>query len=233
MTYPGGAQPGGGQPGSGRIQPGAPGSNNSGSNNTGSNSGGPNSSGPSTSGRYATGPRASGPRISERPRPGFLRRLRWVPLAVLALGVVEFFVLIGVAKLIGSTVVAVLIAVLLSFLGLALVRREGLRAWRRLRTARRAGGPAGDEVLYGVTGLIAALLLLIPGYLTGIAGLIILIPPVRRFLRDRMRKATERRVPPNVAGDMFGPHRVKSATTKPSPEKETAPSDVIEGEIVD
>ncbi len=161
------------------------------------------------------------------------RRLRWVPLGVLLLGAAEFFTLIAVAKLIGNTLVAILILIALSLLGAALVRREGIRAWRRLRTARRAGGPAGDEVLYGVAGLIASLLLLVPGFLTGIAGLLMLLPPVRKLVRDRLRKATEKRVPPRVAGDMFGPRKVRVDTAKPSPQAGTASSEVIEGEIVD
>lgn len=165
-------------------------------------------------------------------RSKFGRRLRWVPLGVLLLGAIEFLILIGVAQLIG-TPLAIILVIALSLLGGALVRREGIRAWRRLRTARKAGGPAGDEVLYGVAGLLAALLLLIPGYLTGVAGLLLLLPPVRKLVRNRMRQATEKRVSPRAASEMFGPHKVRASTAKPPPAAEAASSDVIEGEIVD
>ncbi len=159
-----------------------------------------------------------------------MKRLRWVPLGVLLLGAAEFFTLIGVAKLIG-TPAAIIGLLALSLLGGLLLRREGLKGWRRLRATTNSGKPAGDEVLLSVAGLLAALLLFIPGYLTGVAGLVILIPPVRRFMRDRLRGATERRVSSNVAGDLFGPRKVRVETKHPP--KSSTSEDVIEGEIVD
>lgn len=161
-----------------------------------------------------------------------MRRLRWIPLAVLVLGAAEFFTLIGLAKLVGLPA-AILGLIALSLLGTLLVRREGLRAWRRLRTAREAGGPAGDEVLYGVVGLMAALLLMTPGYLTGVAGLLLLLPPVRKLVRNRFRRATEKRVSSSAASEMFGPRQVKVQTTRKPPPKSGAADEVIEGEIVD
>jgi UPF0716 protein FxsA len=159
-----------------------------------------------------------------------MRRLRWAPLGVLVLGAAEFFALVGVAELVGVPA-AVLGLIALSLLGVLLVRREGLRGWRNLRAATDSGRPAGDDVLLSVAGLFAALLLLIPGLLSGLAGLLILIPPVRRLVRDRLRGATERRVSSNVAGDLFGPRKVR-VTTKHPPKSQTS-EDVIEGEIVD
>jgi len=160
-------------------------------------------------------------------------RLRWVPLIVLLLGAVEFLVLVGVANLIG-TPAAVLILVGLSVLGGALVRNIGLRGWRRLRAASRAGLPPGEEALYSVAGLLAALLLLIPGYLSACAGLIMLLPPVRGFVGTKLRKATERRVPSHVAGDLFGPRRVRVQNVhKKTPPGPDGSDEVIEGEIVD
>ncbi|WP_203911250.1 FxsA family protein [Rhizocola hellebori] len=159
-----------------------------------------------------------------------MRKLRWVPLGALLLGAAEFVALWAVAQLVGLPV-AVIGLIALSLLGGLLVRQQGLRGWRKLRTATNSGNPAGDEVLLSVTGLFAALLLMIPGYLTGLLGLLILIPPVRRLVRDRLRRATERRVSSNVAGDLFGPRKVR-VTTKHPPKSQTS-EDVIEGEIVD
>jgi len=156
--------------------------------------------------------------------------LRWVPLIFLLLGVAEFFALVGVAKLIG-TPAAILILVALSVLGGVLVRSIGLRGWRRLRAAARSGQPPGDEALHSVAGLIAALLLLIPGYLSALAGLITLLPPVRGLVGTRLRKATEARVPSHVAGDLFGPRRVR--VQKKTPPGPHGSDEVIEGEIVD
>ncbi len=157
-------------------------------------------------------------------------KLRYVPLAVLVLGAAEFVVLVGLAKLVGVPV-AVVGLLALSLVGGLLVKREGLRAWRRLQAARDSASPIGDEVLNGVVGLAAALLLAVPGYLTGLTGLILLFPPVRLFARRRLKKATEKRVRPGTANDWFGPRTVR-VTTKNPPKSGTS-EDVIEGEIVD
>lgn len=156
-----------------------------------------------------------------------MRRLRWIAAAALVLAVAEFLVLFGVVKLIGIPG-ALLTLVGLSLIGGALLRSEGVRAWRRMRAAR-GRGPVGDEVLDGVAGLLAALLLLLPGYLTALTGLLMLLPPVRRVVRTWLRGATERRVPSQVAGDLFGPRQVRVRKTAPAAESD----EVIEGEIVD
>ena len=174
-----------------------------------------------------------------------MRRLRWVPAVVLLLGLVEFGVFVGVARLIGLPL-TLLIAVLLMLLGAVLLRREGLSAWRRLREARLAGQARGDQALDGVVGLAAALLLLIPGLLTAAVGLLLLIPPVRRLAAGRIRAATEKRIPASTANSVFGPKRVRVDTPPghrtppgqgvPPPgaqQPPQGPPEVIEGEIVD
>ncbi|MEV0460009.1 FxsA family protein [Catellatospora methionotrophica] len=172
-----------------------------------------------------------------------MRKLRWVPLAVLCLGVVEFAVFWGVSRLLGVGL-TLLLAVVLMLLGAVLLRKEGLSAWRRLRDARQAGQPRGDQALDGVVGLIAALLLIIPGLLTAAVGLLLLIPPVRTLARGRVRAATEKRIPASAANSVFGPRKVRVSTPHHQPQQPqppgsgptgpaTTPTEVIEGEIVD
>lgn len=176
-----------------------------------------------------------------------MRRLRWIPVAVLLLGAVELLVFWGVSRLIGlGATIALTIA--LSLLGVFLLRREGLSAWRRLREARLSGQARGDHALDGVVGLLAAVLLVIPGLLTAAVGLLLLIPPVRRLARGRVRAATEKRIPASAANSVFGPKRVRVSTPhdphghhgpQPPPGQagggpdRSGPPEVIEGEIVD
>ncbi|GHJ46828.1 hypothetical protein Cs7R123_41700 [Catellatospora sp. TT07R-123] len=173
-----------------------------------------------------------------------MRRLRWVPAAVLLVGAVEFLIFLWLASQIGAGWALLLVAVL-SILGIVLMRREGMAAWRRLRAARQGGDPRGEQALDAVVGLVAALLLIIPGLLTAVVGLLLLIPPVRRLVRSRARAATEKRIPAGAANSVFGPRRVRVTTTTPHhPPAQppgaapptppgTASSEVIEGEIVD
>ncbi|MDI1463618.1 FxsA family protein [Catellatospora sp. KI3] len=171
-----------------------------------------------------------------------MRRLRWVPAAVLLVGAVEFLIFLWLAAQIGP-LWAVLLVAALSVLGIVLMRREGMAGWRRLRAARQGGDPRGEQALDAVVGLAAALLLVIPGLLTGLLGLLLLIPPVRAAVRARARAATEKRIPAGTANSVFGPRRVRVSTTTPqhppaqqpgpNPAPAAGPPEVIEGEIVD
>ena len=159
------------------------------------------------------------------------RRLRFVPVIALLVGLVELVVFIAVSQWIGL-VWAILAGLAFTLLGAFLLKREGVRSWRRFRDSARQGVPAGNQVVDGMVGLSAALLLLVPGFLTGLTGLALLIPPVRRIATGRVRGATEKRVSSRTAGDLFGPRQVRvQRSTKAS----TTPSsdEVVEGEIVD
>ncbi|MCX4472389.1 FxsA family protein [Micromonospora sp. NBC_01655] len=171
------------------------------------------------------------------------RGLRFVPVAALLAVAAELAVFVGVGRLVGFGS-AVLLVFAASLLGLVLLRREGMRAWRGFRAAAQAGQPPGPQVTDGLVGLLGALLLAVPGLVTGVVGALLLVPPVRRLTRAGVRRATERRVSSMVAGDLFGPRvvRVRRAAqpTPPgqSPAGPAEPSVVdggraIEGEIVE
>src|SRR4051812_36880175 len=105
------------------------------------------------------------------------RRLRFVPLALLLVAVVEIAVFVLLGRLIGfgPTILLVLVA---SGAGLFLLRREGMRAWRGFRTAAEAGRPPGPQVVDGLVGLGAGLLLALPGLVSGLVGLLLVVPPL-------------------------------------------------------
>jgi UPF0716 protein FxsA len=181
------------------------------------------------------------------------RPLAFLPLALLITALVEIgaFILLGQAIGYGW---AFLLLVAMSVAGMLLVRREGMKAWRRFRDVANAGRPPGEQVTDGVVGLGAGLLLAIPGLVTGVIGLLLAIPPFRSLARGATRRFTERRVSSAVAGDLFGPRRVKvrrgrpttnaepteptAATTTPTATITAAPGapivgEVVEGEIVE
>ncbi|MGW4460854.1 FxsA family protein [Micromonospora sp. NPDC004704] len=166
------------------------------------------------------------------------RGLRLVPLALLLAVVIEIvvFVLVGHAIGFGWAILLVLAA---SMLGLVLLRREGMRAWRGFRSAAEAGSPPGKQVVDGLVGLGAGLLLAVPGLVSGVIGLLLVIPPVRVLARRGVQVATERRVSAMVAGDLFGPRRVRVRRGAPQPTPQPAEprpptaGPAIEGEIVD
>jgi UPF0716 protein FxsA len=160
-------------------------------------------------------------------------------LAITILLEIAVFVLLG--RWIGFPW-AVLIVLAMSGLGLALLRREGIRAWRRFRAAAEAGERPGAHVTDGLVGLLGALLLAVPGLLTGVLGLLMLVPPGRQLARARLQRTAERRLSPSVVGDLFGPRRVRVRRSQPSEgpagngadgRPAPSPGPVVEGEIVE
>ncbi len=98
-----------------------------------------------------------------------------VPIAELAL-------LIQVGQLIGVWwTIAMLIADAL--LGSYLLRTQTRTAWLRFNEALAAGRVPHREVIDGVLVIFGGVLLLTPGFITDIFGLLFLFPPTRVLLR--------------------------------------------------
>jgi UPF0716 protein FxsA len=165
-----------------------------------------------------------------------MRRAPLIGLAVIGTAVVEIAVFVAVARLVGwAWAFAALLAV--SALGGWLVPRQGLRAWRRFQAAAADGHPPGRQVTDGLVGLIGALLLAVPGFVTGLLGVALLAPPLRSYARNGVERSVERHTSPALAGNLFGPRRVRvrrgrPGTPSPSPQP-PPPTAAIEGEIVD
>jgi len=168
------------------------------------------------------------------------RRLALLPLALAALAVAEIAAFVAVAHLIGGGW-AVLLLAASSLAGLALLRREGVRGWRAFKAAAEQGRPPGPQVSDSLVGLGGALLLAVPGFITAVAGLLLLLPPGRLMARRGIERVTERQVGAAVAGDLFGPRRVKVKRGSPvvvvdvvEPERPVhTPAAAIEGEVVE
>lgn len=144
----------------------------------------------------------------------------------------EIIVFVLVARAIGWPL-AVLAGLATMAVGAVLLQREGVRGWRRFRAAVAEGRPAGGEVTDGLTGLLGALLLLTPGFVTDAAGLLLLLPPVRAVARGQVRRFAERRISPAAAGDLFGPKVVRAADPGRPAREPGAGGEVVEGEVLE
>ncbi len=115
-----------------------------------------------------------------------------VPLAELA-------VIIEVGRAIG---VIPMLAILFadSILGGVLLRSQGRAAWRRFNEAARAGRVPHREALDGALVIFGAALLLTPGFLTDVAGLLLLIPPTRAVARRIVTGLIARRMFVGIVG---------------------------------
>ena len=170
------------------------------------------------------------------------RRLALLPIGLLLLASAEIAVFVAVVHAIGAGW-AVLLLAATSILGLALLRREGVRGWRSFRAAAEAGRPPGRQVSDSLVGLFGALLLAVPGFLSAAVGLLLIVPPGRGLARRGVERATERQVSAAVAGDLFGPRRVRvrrgaptddgPAVTPDQPASHRGPAEIVDGEVVE
>lgn len=169
---------------------------------------------------------------SGRPvRPVRPRRVPPVGLAVLLLPLLELAVAVQVGQLIGTgwTVLLVLAgctlgAVVLRRVGLAAVRSLGSSGGRWSTTA--PGGPVGAGAGAALLGL-AGVLLLVPGLVTDVAGLVLLLPPVRAVLARRLASAVQRRVVGAVD------RRVIRGGTAGPPPRFSEPVEIVQVEVVE
>lgn len=104
-----------------------------------------------------------------------------VLLVLLGLPVAEIWVMIEIGQEIGAFPTVALI-VGTAALGVLMFRIQGMATLARVQDHLDRGETPVGELLSGLGLLVAGMLLLIPGFLTDALGLILFIPPVRRFL---------------------------------------------------
>ena len=104
-------------------------------------------------------------------------------LLFIILPIVELAVIIQVGQAIGvfNTIAALLIV---SFVGAWLVKREGMSVWKRFHQQVQTGVVPGREIADGVLIMVAGALLISPGFVTDICGILLLLPPVRAAIRS-------------------------------------------------
>jgi UPF0716 protein FxsA len=182
--------------------------------------------------------------MTSAPRPSRARRVRLTRLAVvglLLLPILEIVVIVAVGQAIGGWQTCLLI-VATSLLGAWLIRREGGRAWRALEQAVRSGRMPAREIADGVVVLVGGSLLVVPGFITDLLGLLLVLPFTRPIARSmlaavisrRLLAQTERFTGPTVTGkpDRTGENGWEE-TTPHGPQRSTTSDEVVEGEIID
>ncbi len=96
--------------------------------------------------------------------------------------IAELYVLIQIGQAIGILPTIALL-ILDSVLGAALMRAQGRATWNHFNRALAEGRVPGREVMDGAMVIFGGALLLTPGFLSDILGLILLLPPTRAIVR--------------------------------------------------
>lgn len=139
-------------------------------------------------------------------------------LAFIAVPVVEIWVIIQVGHAIGAWW-TVLLLLADSVFGAWLVRHEGRRAWTALREALQQGRMPANELADGILLLVGGTLMLAPGFVTDITGMLLILPVTRPLGRRVLGRMLTRRL------TVMGP---VADMGRPRPEHE----DVVPGEVI-
>jgi UPF0716 protein FxsA len=112
-----------------------------------------------------------------------------LPFLFLVVPVLEIATFIAVGSEIG-VLPTILLVIATAITGVSLMRIQGLGTLNRIRVALDQGKVPDRELVHGLMILLAGVLLLMPGFLTDILGILLFVPPIRdlawRFLRSRV-----------------------------------------------
>ena len=167
--------------------------------------------------------------------PRTLRIPGWL-LALLFFGVplLEIIVLIQVGRTIGIGW-TILLLIADSIFGAWLIKREGRRAMAAFTAALSSGRMPAREIADGMLILVGGTLMLAPGFVTDVFGMLLILPFTRPLARRGLTRLVASRLvaggPGFAAGAGFPPPAPGPAThpgqaTRPGP-------DVVRGEVVD
>jgi UPF0716 protein FxsA len=118
-----------------------------------------------------------------------------MPLLILlfiVVPLVELYVIIQVGQAIG-VLPTIALLFLDSVLGAVLLRSQGRAVWLRFNTALAEGRVPARETFDGAMVIFGGALLLTPGFITDLFGLLLLIPPTRAALRGFLTRLAKRR----------------------------------------
>lgn len=99
-------------------------------------------------------------------------------IALIGVPLLEIYVFVAVGSEIGA-LATIALTVLTAIAGTIMLRVQGLSLLTRMRNEIDAGRVPGEDLIHGALIVVAAILLLVPGFVTDAIGLILFIPAVR------------------------------------------------------
>lgn len=109
-----------------------------------------------------------------------------IPVLLLLVPAVEIAVFVKVGQVIGAWKVVALV-LLSAILGAALLRYQSIGVIRRLDRDLRQGRTPDASLFDGFLIVVGAVLLIVPGFVSDIIGLLLMIPLVRRMVRNFLK----------------------------------------------
>tara|TARA_Y100000992_G_C21127253_1_gene424853 strand:+ start:142 stop:570 length:429 start_codon:yes stop_codon:yes gene_type:complete len=106
---------------------------------------------------------------------------------VICLAIIEIYLFIEIGSEIGA-ITTILLIFTTAVVGIYYAKYEGLKTLKSGFTQLSKNEPMGYEILSGASIAFAALLLIIPGFLTDIIGFLLIFPISRKFIFKKISK---------------------------------------------
>lgn len=131
---------------------------------------------------------------------------------------IELVLLLQLGQWMGAAETVLLILVT-GLLGATLAKREGLGVLRQLKEDAGRGIPPADRLVEGLMVLIGGVLLITPGVLTDLAGVLLMVGPSRRWMAPRIKRmiADRLQLSPGLGAPAWGSGSGASNVEPPGP----------------
>ncbi|HEY3531176.1 MAG TPA: FxsA family protein [Nocardioides sp.] len=139
-------------------------------------------------------------------------------VAFVVVPILEIYVIIQVGQVIGAWW-TILLLIADSIFGSWLVKHEGRRAWLALTTAIQSGRMPARELADGALILVGGTLMISPGFVTDVVGIVLILPFTRPLARRLLTRVVARR---------FAVVQYDARRPGPGPQ-----GPVVRGEVVD
>lgn len=155
-------------------------------------------------------------------------------VVLVLLPLLELFILFNVSRLIGGWWTVALMMTT-TIIGGLVIRREGLRSWRSMREAARTGAMPERSAADSGLVLLGGFLLVLPGLITDVVGLLLVLPVTRPLARGAVAYLVATKVGVPLSG-----YRPGSVGTPPQTQRGPGRSEdqpgagtTVEGDVID
>lgn len=106
---------------------------------------------------------------------------------------IELYLLIRIGQVIGA-MNTILLVLFTGVVGAWLAQREGMRTIARIQVLLANGEMPGKDMIEALLILVAGFLLITPGIVTDLLGLLLLLPFTRARIRERLTRFFQQRI---------------------------------------
>jgi len=108
-------------------------------------------------------------------------------ITIICLAIIEIYLFISIGSEIGA-IKTIFLIFSTAIIGVYYAKYEGLKTLKSSFVQLSKNEPVGYEILSGAGIAVAALLLIIPGFLTDLIGFLLIFPVTRKFLFRKIYK---------------------------------------------